>query len=84
MFSKASDIHPKTLRNVSNGQFFNALPVPCSLQVFFLLVFLKENVGFLVPGGSQDGPPTWTEVGPRLGGVLEAFLGGSWGLLGGF
>ena len=40
--------------------FLNALPVPMLATVFFFLVFPLVFLGFLVPGGSQDGPPTWT------------------------
>ena len=39
--------------------FLNALPVPMLATIFFL-VFLKVFLSFLAPGGSQDGPPTWT------------------------
>ena len=38
MFPNASDTHPKTLRSIPNGHLLNALPVPCSLQFFFLIL----------------------------------------------
>ena len=40
--------------------FLHALPVPMLATGFFNLFFLRFFLGFLAPGGSQDGPPTWT------------------------
>ena len=36
MFPNVSDTHPKMLRSIPNGHFLNALPVPCSPQVFYM------------------------------------------------
>ena len=66
----------------SEGEGVSGVSLNLAVGGFFFGGFSLEKCVFLAPRGSQDGPPTWTEVGPRLGGVLEAFLGGSWGDLG--
>ena len=40
--------------------FLNALPVPMLATVFVYWFSIRFFLGFLAPGGSQDGPLTWT------------------------
>ena len=53
-FWTAHGDYTKTLQNNSDGHLFNALPVPCSLQVFF-----HSRWGFSIKIGPR-GLPRWT------------------------
>ena len=78
MFPNASDTHPKTLRSIPNGHFLNALPVPCSPQVYENMCFSFGKYRFFAPMGL----PRWTPNMERSWGVFGGVLGTSWGLVG--
>ena len=68
-FWTAHGDYTKTLQNNSDGHLFNALPVPCSRQVFFFIlagVFPSK----LALEASQDGPQHRAKLEAVLGGVL--------------
>ena len=72
------------MQNMTNGLLFNALPVPCSQQVYKILVFPLVFSRFFAPQGG----PRWhrfsidflIDFGSVLGSILE-LLGGVLGRL---